>query len=175
MRGRERNFIYCRSAYFSVRDRGSQASRRFFHDETGSLIVFISFLFLISLIVSLGIVDISDSYLAKRSLITMGESFLSQGVQQIDLPRYYQDGIDPISGRVPIDCPAAQAVITTAAFTSVVRGVHPQIDSLECIDDSISITLSIEIPPIIYIPFVSGFSNGNQLITAHLQETSLVP
>jgi hypothetical protein len=143
-------------------------------DNNGSLIVFISFLFLVALIISLGIVDVSDSFLAKRELISAGEDLLSAGVQQIDLSRYYQNGIDPGTSRVPINCAEAISIMQSLVSDVSVRGVHPILDSIECVQDSLSISLSLWIKPLVTIPFISSFSGRTELITAHLNEASIV-
>ena len=143
------------------------------HEIDGSLILFISFLFLIALIISMGIVDISDSFLAKRELISAGENLLSAGVQQIDLSRYYEDGIDPLTGRVPINCPQAISVMNSLIAEELVRGVHPSLESAQCVRDSLSISLSMLIKPLVIIPFVSEFSHGEEVINAHLNEASI--
>ena len=139
----------------------------------GSLILFISFLFLIALIVSMGVVDISDSFLAKRSLISVGENLLSEGVGQIDQTRYYENGIDPATGRVPIDCDHAYEIMASSVTHIFLRGAPVTLQSVECVNDILSLSLSIEIHPLVTIPFVSNFSSPHELITAHLLEAAI--
>jgi len=151
-----------------------RGATKFISDCAGSLIVYISFLFLVALIVSLGVVDISDAYLVKRELISAGENLLSQGVQQIDLSRYYQNGITPSSRRVPLDCARAVDSIYASVSEIVIRGNHPHIDLLRCEEDSLELLLSVQIRPLVVIPEISSFSNSHEVISAHLQEAAIV-
>jgi hypothetical protein len=143
-------------------------------NEDGSLIIFIAFLFFITLIISCGVVDVSDSYLLKKELISAGEQLLSHGIENIDLARYYQSGIDPYSGRVPLDCAKAMSIVYSEAQGVEVRGSSISIDSLSCENDALALSLSFATKPLIEIPYINSF-RGSEKISAHLSEASVVP
>ena len=53
-------------------------------NESGSISIFISGLFIIVFTLSVGIIDVSDSYLAKRELIQIGEDAILVASHSID-------------------------------------------------------------------------------------------
>ena len=61
----------------------------FLLSEEGSISLLLVFLFLITAISSLVVVDVADAYLAKRQLSQIGEAAAQIGTHQIDLNRYY--------------------------------------------------------------------------------------
>ena len=79
-------------------------------DETGSLSILVFALFFVLLVSSLGVVDISDNFLAKRQLIEIGEVAITQAAHQLSLSRYYSgnvlmdsSGADGTQFRIPLD------------------------------------------------------------------------
>ena len=61
------------------------------HDEEGSILVLITTLFLLVFILSIGIIDVSDSYLAKRELIQIGEDAILVASHSLNENLYYSD------------------------------------------------------------------------------------
>ena len=59
------------------------------HSEEGSISVLITSLFLLVFILSVGIIDISDSYLAKRELIQIGEDAILVASHTLNENLYY--------------------------------------------------------------------------------------
>ena len=57
--------------------------------EEGSIAVFVTALFLIALILSMGLVNISDAYIAKRELIQIAEEIAQKSAHSLDYSRYY--------------------------------------------------------------------------------------
>jgi len=84
--------------------------RAFVQSEAGSISVLISSLFLIVFILSVGIIDISDSYLAKRELIQIGEDAILVASHTLNENLYYTDSqsLGATSVRVTIDCSLAE-------------------------------------------------------------------
>ena len=58
-------------------------------DESGSLTLVIASLFLLTLLLSFAIIDISGAYLAKRELINLGEAAITRAAHNVDDSRYY--------------------------------------------------------------------------------------
>jgi hypothetical protein len=144
-----------------------------FRSEEGSLIIFISFLFFIALIASCGVIDVSDAYLLKKELMVSGEQLLSHGIQNIDTTRYYENGIDPNSGRVPLDCQQAISTVALEAQSIEIHGSPIHIDSLNCENDALLLVISFYAKPLIEIPYINSF-HGGEKISAHMSEASVV-
>ena len=59
------------------------------YEERGSLSILIMTLFLLLLVFSFTIIDISDAYLAKRQLTEIGDVAITKAAHAISLSRYY--------------------------------------------------------------------------------------
>jgi|FLOH01.1.fsa_nt_gi hypothetical protein len=146
-------------------------------NEVGSLSTLISGLFLIVFILSMGIIDISDSYLAKRELIQIGEDAILVAAHSLDKNRYYSNSSSPYWGtnaRVPIDCSLAAIKFSAEISEKRLRQNSIAISSWECSDDQISATISSKIVAIINFPILSNISGGAISIGARVGATSAV-
>lgn len=96
-------------------------------DERGSISPLIIFYFSIILILIFLISNVASTYIARRDLISRGESALSMAVQELDEIRYYYgspltdflaaDAISAKELRVPIDCVDASQSFTQALYS----------------------------------------------------------
>ena len=83
-------------------------------EESGSLVILVFTFFLLLLVTSLAVINISNNFLAKRQLIEIGEVAISRAAHQISLNRYYSgdilmdtSGADGAAFRITIDCASA--------------------------------------------------------------------
>ncbi len=152
-------------------------------NQNGSLIIFITFLFMIALILVIAIVDLGDIYLAKKQLIQINESALSSAIQSIDQKKYYSIGINQLTGRIPIDCAQAGWKLLKVTSISNLRNYPVSIDSWSCNGDAIYLTTHSFIHPIIPLGFFSNWFESNStiksppgmyLISANAGETSQI-
>ncbi len=141
------------------------------HDEAGSLVVLIFTLFLLMLISSLAVIDDSDTFLAKRELIAIGEVAITRAAHQISLSRYYSgnilmdtSGADGAQFRIPIDCPAAFLAFQSEVTNSLLRTHSIEISSWSCQGDEVAGTLQVRLPLLIKLPFGIG-SDGTAIIS----------
>jgi len=149
------------------------------HDDEGSLIILTLTLFLLLVVTSLGMVDISDNFLAKRQLIEVGEVAISSAAHQLSLSRYYSgnilmdtSGADGSQFRIPIDCSKALSAFTSEISASALRGIPIQIENWNCSNDEVSATISAEIPTLIRLPL--GIGSRTTQIRATIGATSII-
>jgi hypothetical protein len=142
--------------------------------ESGSLSVLISGLFLLVLTLSVGIMDISDSYLAKRELIQIGESALGPAAHAIDLARYYQSSTLVTGAKVPIDCALARRIIGNALNQARLRGSQIQINEWRCENEQMIITIQSKVAPIIKFPLLSFITGSGITVGATIGAGSIV-
>jgi len=148
-------------------------------DESGSLAVLVLTLFLILLVSSLAVVDISDNFLAKRQLIEIGEVAITRAAHQISLSRYYSGNIvmdnsiaDGAQFRIPLDCTEASSAFLEEVAASNLRGSAIQVESWDCSNDQVAATISAEIPILIKLPF--GIGSDQTQITSTIAATSII-
>ena len=135
----------------------------FIRDESGSLTLFITSLFLLTLLLSFAIIDISGALVAKRQLVNIGEAAISRAAHNIDLARYYS-GEFTISGYgtsgekylVPIDCQAASLTLESEIAMSQLHRSSISILSFTCEGDLIRATITSKIAPLLALPILQG-------------------
>lgn len=147
--------------------------KEWFNREDGSLSVLITSLFLLTLVLSFAIIDISGAYLAKRELINMGEAAISRAAHNVDLNRYYSgdriiSGINPSTGDptylVPIDCQSAERSLVTEVSELSLHGSPVSISNFACEEDVLHATLESHIAATLRLPLLHG-SIMNDLLT----------
>jgi Flp pilus assembly protein TadG len=138
--------------------------KKFSSDERGSLSILIITLFLLLLIFSLTIVDISDAYLAKRQLTEIGDVAITRAAHAISLTRYYSgdrtldsNNPDGSSYRVPLDCSTAEIYFQSEISVSGLRSSGISIASWSCASDQVEATIMASVPPLIALPLGIGF------------------
>jgi len=144
--------------------------------ESGSLIPLTSGLFLILLILSMGSVNLGDSFLAKRELIQIAEAAAQSAAHQISLDSYYSDsattGVNSTE-RVPIDCSAAHIAASDYISHSVLRGRAVALIKFSCEGDQVTIGLSGEIDPVVSFPIFVTLTGGKVAIVAEVSAVSI--
>ena len=155
---------------------------RFLHalrEETGSLVILIFSLFLLLLVTSLGIVDISDNFLAKRQLVEIGEVAISRAAHQISLSRYYSGNIlmdtsggDGAEFRVPLDCAQAYNSFESEISAASLRSMPIAITGWSCTNDEVTGTIESRIPILLKLPL--GIGSDTTLITSTVAATSII-
>ena len=142
--------------------------KKFIRDESGSLTLFITSLFLLTLLLSFAIIDISGALVAKRQLVNIGEAAISRAAHNIDLARYYSGeftisgyGISGVgtSGEkylVPIDCQAASNILESEIAISQLHRSPINILSFTCEGDLIRATITSRIAPLLALPILQG-------------------
>ena len=144
-------------------------------NESGSISIFISGLFLIIFTISLGIIDISDSYLAKRELIQIGEDAILVASHSIDESRYYS-GAQIFGGesteRVPLDCVEAAVKFTREVSLKNLRKNSISVSGWSCNSDQITASITSNIKAIVSFPILSNIIGGQIGINATLGSTS---
>ncbi len=155
------------------------AYRRILCDESGSLVILTFSLFLLLLISSLAVINISDSFLAKRQLVEIGEVAITRAAHSISLSRYYSgnilmdtSGADGPQFRIPLDCQRAQLAFQNEISSSSLRGKEVSITSWNCVDDEVEATIQTQIPTLISLPLGIGTNSSN--ITATVGATSII-
>ncbi len=140
-------------------------------DELGSLSLAITSLFLLTLLLSFSIVDISGAYLAKRELINAGEAALSRATHHLDTDRYYAGSRTQVgeSARgpaylLPIDCSAAERSLHMELAATSLQGAAITPTSFRCDGDQIWISISAQVRPMLSLPILQG-SVMNDLLT----------
>jgi hypothetical protein len=155
--------------------------------DLGSISPLISGLFLILLILSAGLVNLSDSYLAKRELIQIVEPQLQSAVQSIDLNRYYSgDQFSQLKNlfsanqnRVPISCKEAVGQLRVKISQVLLRKSQVNLVDVVCTEDELSLEVTSTIHPIIDFPLFRGILGlGNSgsseiIIRAKVAATSI--
>jgi Flp pilus assembly protein TadG len=152
-----------------------QFSKEFHSDEQGSISVLISGLFLLVLILSIGIIDISDSYLAKRELIQIGEDAILVASHSLDKARYYSGEFasnGSIDSRVPIDCAAAAAKFNSEIYSKSLRKNLIKVSGWSCSSDQITASISSKVQAIVNFPILSKITGGAIQVNATIGATS---
>jgi uncharacterized membrane protein len=149
-------------------------SRNFAYNETGSISVLITSLFLLVFILSVGIIDISDSYLAKRELIQIGEDAILVASHSLDENLYYSDfqSMSAINGRVPIDCQLAEIKFHTEINQKNLRENKVVVSGWRCSGDEITASITSKIQALVNFPILSNLNGGNIDISAIIGATS---
>ena len=153
-----------------------KATSAFVESEVGSISVLISSLFLIVFILSVGIIDISDSYLAKRELIQIGEDAILVASHTLNENLYYTDSpsLDAESGRVPIDCSLAEIKFHAEVAVRSLRNHEISVSGWRCSGDEITASISSKIQALVNFPILSNINNGFIGIDAIVGATSEV-
>jgi hypothetical protein len=137
-------------------------------DESGSLTLFITSLFLLTLLLSFAIIDISGAFVAKRQLVNIGEAAISRAAHNIDLARYYSgeftvsgygaSGVGASGERyfVPIDCQAASNTLESEIAMSQLHRSPVHVLSFTCEGDLIRATITSKIAPLLALPILQG-------------------
>lgn len=153
---------------------------KYLSDQRGSLSIFIIFLFLITLMLSFSIIDVSGAYLAKRELINIAEPAISRAAHNVDLNRYYSgdrvqlgtNSAGPVY-LVPIDCQAAASALESEIANITFHGSAINISDFSCQSDVLKATLQTLIHPTLAIPLLQGsVMNGMLTISATLSASN---
>jgi hypothetical protein len=151
--------------------------KKFIKDESGSISLLLVFLFLVTAIISLVVIDISDGYLAKRQLAQVGEAAAQIGSHQIDLNRYYSQGlIDSGMGykQVPLDCNSAINYALRFLNSNSLRGNPIRLTGASCQNEKVTLNIQSEIRPLITLPIVTGTFGQRFLINSKVITTAVV-
>ena len=153
------------------------SAKRYANDETGSISLLLVFLFLVVAITSLVVIDIADAYLAKRQLVQIGEASAQIGARQIDINRYYSQGLVNNGlgyQQVPIDCNSAVLKAQQFLFSNTLRGNQIFMTGWSCVDEKLELRIRSEIRPLIAIPIVNSIYGNRFLIYAKVIATAAV-
>ena len=148
---------------------------KFLEEERGSISVLISGLYILALILSVGIIDISDSFLAKRELLQIGEDAVLVASHSLDENRYYLDAPSAMSfsnPRVPIDCAAAAIVFNAEISSRELRSAPISVSGWSCSNDQITASISSEIRAIVNFPILSSINGDKIRVDATIGATS---
>ncbi len=140
-----------------------QFAKDFSSDERGSISIFISGLFLLVFVLSVGIIDVSDSYLAKRELIQIGEDAILVASHSLDETRYYSGSLasdGSANSRVPIDCAIAVAKFNSEIYSKNLRKNVISVSGWNCSSDQITASISSNIQAIVNFPILSKLNGG---------------
>lgn len=140
-------------------------------DESGSISILIFGLFFILLIVSIGLIDTTDAFMAKRELVGILEPGVQRSVRSIDLKRYYQDS--NLGERVPVDCAVAMQRAEIELSQMQLRQRNIEITRATCLNDELIITAKSSISPLIDFPIFHSLVNGAIPITAQVGASSI--
>jgi len=142
--------------------------------EDGSISVLITSLFLLVFTLSVGIIDISDSYLAKRELIQIGEDAILVASHSLNESLYYADLSDSggIIGRVPIDCALAEVKFHTEITLRTLRSNVISVSGWRCSGDQVTASISSKIQALVNLPIFYNLKNGEIGINAIIGATS---
>jgi hypothetical protein len=150
---------------------------KLYKDENGSISLLLVFLILITTITSLVVVDVADAYLAKRQLTQVAEAAAQIGTHQIDLPRYYDQGlVDSGMGYelVPISCNDAVLYAQRYLYSNTLRGNPIYMTNWSCANEKLTLNVRSEIRPLISLPIVVGSFGQRLFITSSVIATSVV-
>ena len=123
-------------------------------------------LFLLLLSLSIGIIDLSDSYLAKRELTQVAESAVTIAAHSLDQARYYEDGLVNSNGKVPIDCTSANSTFRGEIGKNFLRGKEISVDSVSCQGDLLEVSISSRIQPLVSFPLLTQIAGAQIEIKA---------
>jgi Flp pilus assembly protein TadG len=153
--------------------------REALRDESGSLVLLTFTLFLLLLVSSLAVVDISDNFLAKRQLVEIGEVAITRAAHEISLSRYYAGNIlmdnssaDGAQFRIPLDCTSANRVFLSEIATANLRGEAIAVQSWDCSGDEVTATISARIPVLLKLPL--GIGSDQNVISSTVGATSVI-
>jgi hypothetical protein len=149
-----------------IKNGASKYLSNFISDESGSLSILISGLFLLLLTLSIGIIDVSDSYIAKHELVQISESAISVAAHALDESRYYEEGIANSTGLVPIDCAKANSVFRAEIAGNLLRGSAIDIDSISCDGDLLTASVKSAIRPLVLFPLLNQITGSEVTIKA---------
>ncbi len=147
----------------------------FLRKESGSISVLISGLFLLVLTLSIGIIDITDSYLAKRELIQIGEDAILVASHSLDESRYYSvsaNNFGEQNRRVPINCELAALKFTLEVSARKLRGNLIGVTGWSCSNDQITASISSSIQALVNFPILSRINGGKIGVNATIGATS---
>ena len=154
-----------------------ESIKKYLKSENGSISFLLVFLFVVVTITSLVVMNISDAYLAKRQLVKVGETAAEIGARQIDLNRYYSQGLIE-SGlgykKVPIDCNSAILYAQRYLFSNTLRGNQIFMTGWSCGDEKLKIRIRTQITPLVSLPIVSATYGNRFSINAEVIATSVV-
>jgi hypothetical protein len=153
-----------------------KSNRAFINSEVGSISVLISSLFLIVFVLSVGIIDVSDSYLAKRELIQIGEDAILVASHTLDENLYYSESqiFGATTARVPIDCSTAEIKFYAEIALRSLRNNEISVSGWRCSGDEITASISSKIQAIVNFPILSNINKGLIGINAIIGATSEV-
>ncbi len=147
--------------------------------DQGSLIILVITLAMVLLVSSLGLINISNNFLAKRELVEIGEVAVSRAAHEISLSRYYSGNIlmdnsvaDGAQFRIPLDCGKALATFTDEVATSNLRAYPISIASWSCTNDEVTVSIEAEIPVLLQLPF--GIGPSTTVVSATIGATSII-
>jgi len=143
--------------------------------EAGSISVLISGLFLLVFILSVGIIDVSDTYLAKRELIQIGEDAILVASHSLNASRYYTSSqiVNGTSNnRVPIDCMVAASKFNSEIRLRSLRKNLITVSGWSCSNDQITASISSNIRPIVNFPILTNIAGGVIRINSIIGATS---
>ena len=155
----------------------SRKIKGFIKEENGSITLLLIFLFLITAITSLVVVDVADAYLAKRQLTQITEAAAQLGSHQIDLPRYYSSGLMDSGlgyGLVPISCNSAVLYAQRYLAANSLRGNQIYMTGWSCANEKLTLNVRSEIRPLITLPNLLGTIGQRLQITSSVIATSVV-
>ena len=151
-------------------------------DQSGSLSLAITSIFLLTLVISFSIIDISGAFLAKRELANIGEEVVAHAVHNLDTMRYYngdhtQIGVNS-SGSIyflPIDCSAAEGTVLRDLGRMSFHNSQLVEKAFRCDGDQVWVTLSTQVRPILNLPLIQGsVMNDFLTITADVNAGNIV-
>ena len=147
----------------------------FFRKEAGSISVLISGLFLLVLTLSIGIIDVTDSYLAKRELIQIGEDAILVASHSLDESRYYSSSSNSLgqqNQRVPINCELAALKFSLEVNARKLRRNFIGVTAWSCSNDQITASISSSIKALVEFPILSRINGGKIGVNVTIGATS---
>ena len=153
-----------------------KCKRDFLGGESGSISVMIIGLAVFALTLSVGILDLSDAFLARRELIQISEEATQRAAHEISLPDYYSGQFEASNSfQVPLDCANALRSVGDTIGNSHLRGNSIEIKESTCDGHSIEILLGSTIKPIVNFPIINSLFGGRLVISARTSAASIVP
>ena len=153
-----------------------QAVEEFSKDEKGSISVLIIGLGIIALTLSIGILDFSDAFLAKRELLQISEEATQRAAHEISLSDYYRGNFESQSTmQIPLDCNASLQTIAELISNSRLRGNQILVQETSCDGNSVGVTLKSSIRPIVKFTLLNSLFGGTLEITAKSTAASILP
>ena len=143
--------------------------------EEGSIAVFVTALFLIALILSMGLVNISDAYIAKRELIQIAEEIAQKSAHSVDYSRYYLDAYNwEGHNRTPLDCLAAKLLVSQSLLSARLRDRKVELDSISCEADFLQLKVHSTISPVIDFFIFRAIIGHEENIEASVEATTIL-